>query len=79
MWVLDVLVLSFYFGFGLRLTKQAHKHLRDPQKIHLSSPMFDPEEFTPLGNQFRRRAMRYWNWGLVAVISYFVITHWVHW
>jgi len=71
--VLALLPFVVYFAIGIRLTNQAERHLRDPNKTHWFTPMYEPELFTDEGNRLRVKALRFWLWGGAALALYVFI------
>jgi hypothetical protein len=52
-----------YILIGLKWTFDASKHLRNPKQTYFYTPLLSPEEFTPDGERWRRRALRFWYGG----------------
>jgi hypothetical protein len=71
--VLRLLPFVMYFAIGSRLTGQAERHLRDPEKHFWFTPMYEPELFTVEGNRRRVKALRFWLWGGAALVLYVLL------
>ena len=69
---IDLIVLFGYIAIGAKISEEAHAFLKEPTKGLWDTPLFDPEKFRPEGELNRRRALQFWNRGLVVVIVYFV-------
>ena len=69
---IDLLVLFGYIAIGAKISEEAHAFLKEPKKGLWDSPLFDPDKFRPEGELSRRRALRFWNRGLIVVIVYFI-------
>jgi len=65
-WVAFFLIAAYYL-VGQKLTLDAYRYLRDPDRHYSYTPLLSPEEFTDEGEPIRCRAVRYWYVGAVVV------------
>lgn len=62
-----------YFLIGSKYSADAMKFLREPHRQRFHSPVFSPDEFTPEGEPYRRKAAQFLRWGGFGILSLYVV------
>lgn len=63
-----IVVAAVYIIIGQKFILDASRHLKNPRRTYYYTPLLSPEEFTPEGEFWRRRAIRYWYGGAAVVV-----------
>lgn len=70
--IAELSALVAYFAIGIKLTVAAERQLVDPSTSDWVTPLLDASRFTEEGKRLRKRALLFWDLGLVVIVVYWL-------